>query len=1090
MVKRFQSFSGFHAGKWGALAVLFFLCCHALPAGQRNFRFTRISGSDGLSQNTVMCALQDSKGFMWFGTQDGLNRFDGYTFTVYKHNQSDPHSLSENWIWTIFEDSAGGLWIGTFGGGLNRFDRAAGSFRQYQADPDDPVSLSDNTVWSMAEYPRGTLWVGANNGLNRLDTQSGEFRFFKPSPNAPNAFDVRIAAPGILWVYTGDGLNEFDIRTETFTHYPFDGDDPNRQLRVRGQFVRSKSGLLHITVTTEGLVVFDLGSKATTRYSYVNEKLAKRLGSAKITNIYEDREGLLWIGTREGLFIVELKEDVASLCSELRHDPYDPYSLSHSFIFSIYENRSGQLWIGARDGLNRFDRVNQKFRHYRFNPSDPNSLSHQSVLPIIAEQRNEEVVWIGTNEGLNRLDHRSETITRYYHDPQRPQAGPGGNYIMALHEDRQGDIWIGTRGAGLSRMRMDAQERAHFTHYPHRPDDPTSVGAANIHAIYEDRRGDLWIGAGGGGLNRFNRDDETFTRYQDASGQPLPNSHVYAMLEDRQGRFWMGTASAGLAMLDRETGTFRHFRNDPDDPHSLSNNRVLCLHESPGAGGLWIGTSNGLNRLIRPADPGDEPTFMQYHESDGLPNEVIYGILEDNEGSLWVSTNKGLARIKPTEAGLQVRSYTVEDGLQSNEFSQNGFYRNSRGEMYFGGVNGFTLFHPAQVRDNPFAPPVVITEFLLFNHPVRAGAGRGSSASAPEGAARMSLKKHISLTESLQLSYRDDVFSFEFAALNFTMPAKNQYAYMMEGFDADWIYSGNRRFATYTNLDPGEYVFRVKGSNNDGLWNENGAAIRITITPPPWQTWWAYLLYGLFAAGAVMAIIRYRVHVRSREIEAQARIERARVEEREQVRKKSSADFHDEAGHILTRISLFTEIARRSVGSNTAMREYLTRIEENTKDLSAKMRDFIWVLDPQQDSLYHTLLRLKDFGNSMFQATEVRFRCHGISPEMSNCVLSLDDRRALMLIFKEAMNNCLKYSRSRKATLTVSVRSGRLVVIFNDDGMGFDPQNEKGGYGLKNMRARASRISASLDIVSAAGQGTEIRFEKDLPQMGDERPQG
>jgi len=401
--------------------------------------------------------------------------------------------------------------------------------------------------------------------------------------------------------------------------------------------------------------------------------------------------------------------------------------------------------------------------------------------------------------------------------------------------------------------------------------------------------------------------------------------------------------------------------------------------------------------------------------------------------------------------------------------------KDSKGFMYFGGSNGYNVFHPDRVKLNTHKPPLVITSFKILNHEVSIS-DDGSTV----------LQKGITETEAIELSWQDNVFSFEFAALDFTMPDKNQYAYKMQGFDQDWIYSGTRHFVTYTNLDPGDYTFRVKGSNNDGIWNEQDTVLRIIITPPPWKTWWAYLSYIIVIAVILIGFIRYRIYTKTKKLIAQAeeysKIERAKRGERERMRKKISADFHDEAGNLITKIGLFSELAKRNATSVDSCTGYLDKVQENAKNLSAGMRDFIWVLDPDQDSLYDTLIRLKDLGNSLFEHSDIRFNTRGLRPPLYEFNLELDDRRELILIFKEAMNNCLKYSQAKNVSLLASLVQDEFNLILKDDGIGFDPDAENQGYGIKNMKSRAQKIDADLKIVSAMKNGTIVELMKNISE--------
>jgi len=395
--------------------------------------------------------------------------------------------------------------------------------------------------------------------------------------------------------------------------------------------------------------------------------------------------------------------------------------------------------------------------------------------------------------------------------------------------------------------------------------------------------------------------------------------------------------------------------------------------------------------------------------------------------------------------------------------------------MYFGGINGFNVFHPDSIHDNSYIPPVVITNFKILNKNIPIGKEKGESK----------LHKTISETKEIYLSYADYFFSFEFSSLDFTVPEKNSYAYMMERFDQNWIYSGQRRFVTYTNLDAGKYIFRVKGSNSDGIWNEEGASVRIIISPPPWKSWWAYSLYSLFLLGSVVGFVRFKMNQQSKKIKEAVKIEKVKREERELVRRKSSADFHDEAGHILTKINLFTELAKRNTNQPESLKKYLLSIEENTKSLSSGMRDFIWVLDPGQDSLFDTLNRLEQFGNNMFEHTDIHFQINEMNKDLKKVNLSMDDRRSIMFIFKEAMNNCLKYAKCSKVILEACLSNGMLHISLTDNGVGFESdKNKLNGYGLKNMKARSEKIGAHIEIQSNFKKGTMISIKKQVTQMG------
>ena len=835
--------------RWAAvvfcLAVVFCPVFTApVQAQSGGVHFGRLSIEQGLSQVTVYSIFQDRTGFMWFGTEDGLNRYDGYTFRIYKRDPEDPLSLGANTIRVIYEDRAERLWVGTEGGGLEYFDRSTGRFIHYRHNPDDPNSLSQDTVTAIYEAPDGVLWIGTDQGLNRFDPAAGQFKRYLPDPANPSSLSharvtvIRGETSGALWVATSEGLNRFDPISEQFSQYQHHPDDPNSLCHneILTLWAPQEGGLW--VGTLDGLDYLDPHSGHFRHYRYDPEN-PRSLDNDEITQLYQDAAGTLWVGTPNAL-----NEFDGQGFTRYQHDPRTPDSLAPGGIDSLYEDSSGVLWIGSNiGGLSKLDRKARRFEHYANNPDDPDSLDSNIVWSLYEDQR--EMLWVGTaSGGLNQFEQSSGRFIHYQHDQADPDS-LSSTAVLAVSGDSSGAIWVGTWGGGVNKLEADQIKGpdgggGRFIHYRHDPDNPDSLGDDVVWAIYEDAAGIMWFGTFGAGLDRFDPQTGSFSHYRHDADNPnsLSGDIVLSIYEDRAGVLWVGTTQ-GLNQFDRQTGRFRHYKNDPSDPTSLSSNAVAVIFEDT-AGHLWLGTDDGLSRF----EPASE-TFVHYTEKDGLANDSVAGILEDENGNLWISSSQGLSRLDP-RSGL-VKNYDVRDGLQSNEFNRGAFAQGQSGEMYFGGVNGFNAFHPDQVLDNPHIPPLALTEFYLFNQPAAPG---GDSP----------LQKPIEESDELHLSYRDYVFSFEFAALDFSIPEKNRYAYMLEGFDQDWNYvDSKRRFASYANLPAGDYTFKVKGSNNDGVWNEEGAAVRITITPPPWRTWWAYTLYVLLALGLIGFYIRYRL---------------------------------------------------------------------------------------------------------------------------------------------------------------------------------------------------------------------------------------
>jgi signal transduction histidine kinase/ligand-binding sensor domain-containing protein/DNA-binding response OmpR family regulator len=821
------------------LLFLVMLCFILLPAslpGQTPvtyLRFTRISLEQGLSQTTVTCILQDCKGLMWIGTQDGLNRYDGYEFKVYKNDPQDPTTLSDDEVYCIHEDHSGILWVGTKNG-LNRFRRENEQFIVFRHQPENLESLSHNAVWCIHEDSDGVLWLGTTRGLSCFDPISRQFQHYIHGKKKDDRFNVVNTicedSSGMLWIGTdSSGLLQFDPGKRQFTaHYFHEVNNPHSLSNNIVKYIyEDRAGTLWIGTKEGGLNRFDPEKGRFTHYTHEPDN-PNSLSDISVRAIYEDRSGRFWIGTKRGG--LDLLNRETGRFTHFQHDPTDPNSLSHNSAFCIYEDRGGMLWIGTKgDGLNRFDPATTRFALYRHDPLNPNSPGSNYVTCISEKQVG--IIWIGTfGGGLSRFDRKNGFFTHFRHDPAAANS-LSHNDILSIYEDQEGILWIGTYGGGLDRF---DPATGRFTHYTANG-SPFQLSNNEISHICEDRRGVLWIGTLGGGLNKFNQDTGRFTSYKHNPQDPhsLSQDSVSCIYKDRSGHLWLGTHTGGLNLFHPDRGQFTRYQHNPQNPNSLSQNHIWCIHEDRMSR-LWIGTrGGGLNMLDR-----DTGNFKTFREKDGLPNDTIYGILEDPAGNLWISTNKGLSRFNPGNRSF--KNFNMEDGLQSNEFNARAYLQNQQGEMFFGGVKGLNAFFPDQIKDNPCEPPVIITNFFLFNQPVRL---QRENPGSP-------LQKSILETKSMTLSYKESLISFEFSALHYANPKRNQYAYQLEGWDKDWIPTDwKMRRATYTNLPAGNYVFRVKASNKDGVWNETGTSINLEILPPPWKTWWAYTLYILALVG-------------------------------------------------------------------------------------------------------------------------------------------------------------------------------------------------------------------------------------------------
>lgn len=890
--------------------LLTFLSMVDIFAQQATVRFENVSLDEGLSQSTVLCIYQTSKGFMWFGTQEGLNKYDGYDFTIYRHDPVNTNSLSNDFIRAIVEDKNGNLWIGTDNRGLNRFHPATETFRRFLYHPDSTSGLNDNAILKVYIDDTGIIWIGTyEGGLNKLtfNQRSGEpkFEHFLHDSLAPASLSSNHITAlhrdrnGALWVGTFDGgLNKLvfgeanaDLNSntliESIDHYKHNPATSNSLGHNHIMAIHEdQSGRLWIATRGSGVNLFNPVENNFLQFQHVAEDPAS-LGNNIVRAIAEDDRGTLWFATYGGgLSKLSGWDSTAAVArpifTNFRNDPYSPGSLSDDFLYSAFIDHSNVLWIGTESaGLNKLTAESGRFTHYRHHPYQAKSLSSNSIWSLWEDRSGK--VWVGTNDGgLNQLDETNHNFRHYKHDPANHNS-ISHNSVVSIHEDTRQDgvMWLGTMEGGLNRL--DASS-GNFTRYTFREGSTAGPASSGILALHQDKNDVLWLGTFDGGLNRFDPHAPgapQFTHYKMSSEDPnsIRDNFVWEIYEDRAGNLWLGTFDGGINKLvqkdDPDSAVFTHYMHDTENPNSLADNKVMTIHQDSKKDNiLWIGTKAGLNRF----DIASE-NFTLYTENDGLPNNLIYGILQDEMGCLWLSTNRGLSKFDPETETF--KNYDAGDGLQSNEFNSCAYHRGHSGRMYFGGENGFNAFLPGQIVDNPYAPPMVITAFRTFDG---------------------ILRQDITHSDDITVSYKEKYLTFEYAGLHYANPEKNRYAFMLDGFDEDWILAENARSANYTNLSSGNYTFRVKGANNDGVWNENGVAVDFTISTPPWRTWWAYLLYLIITLAIIYGLWRNEVN-RLRLI-TQLRLEQAEAEKLKELDHLKSSFFANISHEFRTPLTL------------------------------------------------------------------------------------------------------------------------------------------------------------------------------------------
>ena len=805
-----------------------------------NLRFGRIAVDKGLSHATVYCSYQDSQGFMWFGTEDGLNKYDGYSFEIYKADPADSKSISNNIIRCIFEDSKKNLWIGT-DNGLNIYNRANGSFFHYQNVAADQSSLSNNIVSSIAEDKNGNVWIGTSNGLNLCDPSTKKFTAYKNNPGDVSTISSNVISAltvdhaGILWVGTaGAGLNAFDPATKKSRRFMNDAKD-NQSLSENEitALLEDNSGTLWVGTLNSGLNLLNVTTGKFTRYT----SEANGLSQNSIFSVCQDKTGMIWIATMGGG--LDVFDPATKKFQVYRYDQQNFESLSSNKVWGVFEDNAGTIWISTASGVSYFNRTISKFVTYQANTSSKDAEANNSVFSVYEDQNGN--VWTAIlGGGLNVF---SRTEGKFINERFSFLSNPLLRFsnIFSIYEINDGTLLLGTT-EGLIALEKSSGKT---TVYKNNPNDPLTLSNNYVRTILQDKSGNIWIGTHGGGLNLFDKKSGKFTsyKYNDADPSSLSNNVVTDIYEeDKDGVLWVGTYGGGLDAFDRRTKKFTSYKTDPNNLKSISSNFIHTLYHDAD-GNLWIGTyGGGLNVLNKSTSE-----FTHYTEREGLPNNIVNGILTDTHGFLWISTNSGICKLKPsTEKNTTLlnfsRSYNVVDGLQ-NKFNQNACFIDKNGWMYFGGSNGLNAFHPDSIHDNTIIPPIAITRFYLFEKPTR-------------------MDTLITSKRTIDLKYNQNFFTFEFSALNFIFPEKNRYSYRMEGLAGveNWIYIGARRTIPFTNIDPGVYTLHVKACNNDGFWNEEGISIVITIKPPFWKTWWFTILSVVVISLVIFTYIRIRTN--------------------------------------------------------------------------------------------------------------------------------------------------------------------------------------------------------------------------------------
>ncbi|MEM0952819.1 MAG: two-component regulator propeller domain-containing protein [Pseudomonadota bacterium] len=1014
------------------------------PGTRSRIHFAHVAADAGLSQNVAQKILQDRYGFIWIGTQSGLNRFDGYRFEVFEYQPDHPQGLTNGWVNDLLEDSNGQLWIAT-DDGLDRFEPATQSFTHYRHDPADATSLRHNTVRALAQTRDGTLWVGSQGGLSRLGAD-GHFSHplqYQPKlgmAEAPGVTTLTSDEQGRLWIGTRtDGVLMLDPDSGAISRVELQQDKATAALPpVINSVLLDRDGSLWVGTLGQGLIQKTAQGEIHAYRHTAGD--ASSISSDTISKVFQDRQGLIWAGTNRGL---SLWPPSARRFERFQNDPDQADSLRDDVVMDIFQDAGGVIWVGTFNGVNRWNPEVTGFAHIKRQEETSTSLPHNKISAFAEGVDN--TLWVATlGGGLSHWNMRTNHFKNY--QARGDGLGPAEDMVGPLLYDDSGRLWAGTMSAGLSVMEPDSDR---FTHFRYSPQQASSLSANAIAALLQDEDGRIWIATYGGGLNEY-LGEGRFQRFPQPteSQSQLPANYLVDIEQDGAGGLWLASDGGGVLHFDPDTGTFATLQVD-EDGGDLSLDRVICLLQTEQA--LWIGTRD--NGLIRYQDQ----QWRHFGSEQGLPSNAIYGLLEDTEGNIWISHTRGLTRLRPTTESFT--TFDVSHGLQSRDFNDGAYLKLSDGRMVFGGANGFNLFSPQDVTINTHVPPVRLTRFTKFNREV-------------------ALTQPAHMLDRVTLDYDDYVVGFEFAALDYTDPSRNQYRYMLAGFDREWVYSDGIRQATYTNLSAGNYNFLVQGSNNDGLWNENGLSIAVSVESAPWASWWAMALYtiaaiGLIYAGAQAYSIRLHRDEQNRYSKQLEMLVAERTQELETEITGHKAVEQELSRSLQEKEVLLKEVHHRVKNNMQVVSSLLniqadTVMDERFKTLLVESQQRIKSMALIHENLYRSdnLLEInfREYIEMLAQGLVRFYRFEALIIDLQLKVdeifLDIDTAVPCGLIINELISNALKHAFvGRTGEGIICVSFGK-----NGDHAGYEIQVSDDGHG----------VSTEVDLASVASMGMEI----------------
>lgn len=1027
-----------HKAKILFLSTLILICISVSNAQTPQIVFDRIENDQGLIPGNVNDIIQDSVGFIWMATENGLCRYDGYNFIYYKHELNDAKSLSYNHVFSLLEDKKGIIWAGTLGGGLNKFDSRTGKFKRFNHNPNNDNTISHDVIYKLYRDSKNRIWISTlGGGLNLFDPVRETFVHYKYSAKDSNSISSNMVSAIYedknknLWFGTfNGGMNLFDEAKQKFTRFQNKpGDKYSLSHNQVMDFLEDSYGRFWVATFGGGVNQLD---RKTGKFSSLksDSKFLFKPDNLSIRKLFEDDESI-WAATYSGMFKFDKKSFHKT---SFYSNPNDEGTINDNKVRAIFKDRTGVLWFGTIAGANKFDSMKKKFQIIDFKQNYKSFLDNQFTVP--QKFITEKILWAGPGESI--ITKSSKRNIKFFGNVDT-KTGFHTNRSSNFYFDEKNYIWVGSYN-GLHCFNVNINE---FSAVQYNDDGTPQQGNNFVKWFYIDKKNRFWTGTLTGGITIFDPQTGALKRYihHEPNPKSLGDSRVMSVFEDSHGVFWIATFG-GLDVFNEKDETFKHYTVLPNDSSCISNDRIYNIYESK-SGDLWIGTYQGLNKYNREKDNFEHFTIKQ-----GLSDNTIYSIQEDEAGNLWIRTNDGISKFDPIKKIF--KNYNDKDGLPEMDLNGNIFFKNNDGKMFFGYSNGLIAFYPEEVVDNPYKPKVAFTRLSVMDQEIK------FEENSP-------LEKPLNESEKIELSYKDKVISIEFAALHFAIPSKNRYAYKLEGFLDDWIFvDANNRAAKFTNLNPGKYVLRVIASNNDGIWSDVQRSLTIVITPPYWETWWFRVLMFMLLIGLIFAFYEMRLN---------------RLVGIERTRSKIARNLHDEVGGTLSSIQYFVRAIEKEINGNKSedISKYLRLILESSSDAQDNIKDLIWTVNPDEDGLGKFLIKFNRYASDLLDSKEIKY-----SIELPNVGLeksiSMENRQHLWCICKEILTNIVRHSFCKNVKIKLHYNGKSLDFSIEDDGVGFDESSKNYSNGIVNIKNRAEALKAYYRLETNHGKGTKWFF--------------